>query len=276
MSVTGFVRKTIDVNVRLSARFDALLPEYYRVDGNRDFKERFAHSFIHGGIRLVDVGGGKRPFLNAEKKTALGIYVTGIDISQRELDSAPPGAYDATVCTDIATYRGNCDADVLVCQAVLEHVRDVKGAFAAFASILKPGGVALVWVPSRYSIFSLLNLLFPESLKQKLLFSIFPNTKEAQGFPSYYDQCTPARFRKLAQEHGFIIECERLYYSNKYFYFFAPLHIAWRAWLAGFRTLFGESAAETFSLALRKTGAPYATQSSDESQREPLIAASRP
>jgi 2-polyprenyl-6-hydroxyphenyl methylase/3-demethylubiquinone-9 3-methyltransferase len=252
LPVASFVRKLIDFNVACSRRFDVLLPQIYQIDGNRDFIDRFCPAFIKPGIRLVDVGGGKQPYLSALAKSSMGMHVTGIDISQEELDRAPVGAYDESLCVDITQYRGESDADMLVCQAVLEHVRDVEKAFAAFASILKPGGLALLWVPSRNAAFARLNMLLPETWKRKILFFVFPHTEHHHGFAVYYDRCTPRQFRQLAEKYGFKVESQRLYYSNKYFYFFLPLHVLWRAWVIVFRAINREQGAETFAMALRK------------------------
>jgi 2-polyprenyl-3-methyl-5-hydroxy-6-metoxy-1,4-benzoquinol methylase len=230
-----------------------LLPEDLKVDGNRDFVNQFVPQFIRPGARLVDVGGGKQPYLGVRTKSSLGVHVTGLDISQEELDQAPVGAYDATICADISTYRGVNDADIIVCQAVLEHVRSVEGAFEAFASMLKPEGLALIFLPSRNAVYARLNLLLPDALKRKILFYVFPKSKKAQGFTSYYDRCTPREFQRLAKQHGFRVEVQRLYYTSSYFSCFFPIHLLWRMWVLLFRAADKLQAAETFSMALRKT-----------------------
>jgi len=247
------IRRLFDSNITLSKRFDSLLPENLKIDGNRDFIDRFVPQFITPGMRLVDVGGGKQPYLDARTKSSLGMHVTCIDIDQAELDKAPEGAYDATICADISTYRGANDADIIVCQAVLEHVRDVEGAFAAFASILKPGGIALIFLPSRNAVYARLSLMLPEPLKRKILFYIFPHARKVQGFKSYYDRCTPREFRRFADKHGFRVEVQRLYYTSSYFSCFFPVHVVWRMWIILFRAADELQAAETFSMALRKT-----------------------
>lgn len=249
----SMIRRVIDWNVRLSAAFDRLLPEEYTLDGNTHFQNEFAPRWIMPGLRVVDVGGGKRPFFLPEIKQRLRLHVTGVDLSEEELFNAPANAYDATVCADIATIVGGNDSDVCICQAVLEHVRDVDRALVAIASCLKPGGIALVFVPSRNAVFARLNLVLPETVKRRALFSIFPQTKKRQGFPSYYNNCTPVQLRTAAAFAGLEVEEARHYYCSKYFSFCAPFHILWRCWLIAFRWVAGESAAETFSLALRKT-----------------------
>jgi SAM-dependent methyltransferase len=247
------LRQILSWNVKLSQRFDQLLPTEYTIDGNSDFQKRFAPQWLKPNTTVVDVGGGKNPFIGAEKKKELALDVTGVDINSEELARAPSGAYDRTVCGDIAAITGHGDMDVCLCQAVLEHVRDVDAAFLSIASFLRPGGIAIIFVPSRNAIFARLNLLLPERLKRLVLFGIFPQTRHGQGFPSYYDKCTPHEFRVSARAVGLEFEQVKYYYCSTYFSFFAPLHIMWRLWVVLFRSIAGEQAAETFSVALRKT-----------------------
>ena len=83
---------------------------------------------------------------------------------------------------DITEYRGRENADVVICQAMLEHVADTPTAFAGLASILKKGGVALLFAPSRNSLFARVNLCMPERLKSKLLGFLYPELEEKSGF----------------------------------------------------------------------------------------------
>src|SRR3954471_24253196 len=68
---TLLIRRLVDWNVRVSRDFDLLLPTDYVVDGNSDFKNRFAAEWLTSHIRVVDVGGGKTPFISPEKKRQL-------------------------------------------------------------------------------------------------------------------------------------------------------------------------------------------------------------
>ena len=239
---------------QLSRQFDQLLPAHYSVDGNYEFRTGYAIALLrkHGSPVVYDVGGGKNPYLTVDLKQQLNATVVGLDISQLELDAAPPNAYDRLVCADLMSYVGEQDADFVICQTLLEHVRDVRSAFEALAGILKPGGMLLVFVPSRNAVFARLNLLLPEDLKRRMLFAIFPQTQRDQGFRSFYDRCTPADFRKLARQNGLEVSDCRLYFCSMYFSFFAPLHILWRAWIVVFKAFDEEAAAETFTMALTK------------------------
>lgn len=245
------IRALVRQQERLSTAFDRLLPTSFLVDGNRDFVDSFVPEFLSPGMIVYDVGGGKNPFVSLEEKARLRLRITGFDIDAGELARAPHGAYDETVCADICKYVGARNADVVICQAVLEHVPDVAEALRSLASIIRPGGSILVFVPSRHAIFAQLNLLLPERLKRRVMFAIWPQTAENQGFPAYYDRCTPRQFRDLAARFGLAVESERHYFSSGYFKFFLPLYLAWRLWILTFYCVCGNDAAETFVLSIR-------------------------
>jgi 2-polyprenyl-6-hydroxyphenyl methylase/3-demethylubiquinone-9 3-methyltransferase len=236
----------------LSRGFDRLLPADFQVDGNSDFVRNWIEPYLRPGSLIYDIGGGKNPVIRPETKRRLGLRVAGLDIDCAELTAAPTDAYDHRICADITQFRGGGDADLVICQALLEHVRDSRAALRAIASVLKPGGTALIFLPSRNAVFARLNLLLPESLKRTILYTVFPFTRRDQGFPAYYDHCTPADFRRIAAECGLAVDCCRPYYRSAYFAFFFPLHFLWRLWLLVYRLFAREQAAETFSLALRK------------------------
>jgi SAM-dependent methyltransferase len=252
----NIARRFIDMNRRCSRAFDAfLIRAELRVDGNRDFIDNFAQKYLRPGLTVYDVGGGKQPYINRETKDRLGLKVVGLDIDADELARAPQGLYDEVVCADITNFSGPGTADLLVCQALLEHVSDVGAAFTSIASILRPGGRAVIFVPSRNAVFARLNLLLPEKVKRWILFQVFPQSRVGGGFRSYYDRCTPVDFRKLIKTNG-LQEIEfRAYYESAYFSFFFPAHIVWRLWTQLFRLMKGGQAAETFCLAFVKAPA---------------------
>lgn len=249
------LRQIINSQTWLSRKFDKLLPDEYRLDGNYDYVRTFVPKYLNKNLKIYDIGGGKRPFLSVEKKHEINATVVGIDIDGNELKNAPKGAYDEIIVSDISKFHDSNKADLLICQAVLEHVKDVESAFKAISEILKPGGTALIFVPSRNALFARLNIILPEKLKKKLLFTIFPVASERQGFPSYYNKCTPNDFKKLANLNNLSVTEERYYYISSYFSFFFPAYFIWRLWILLFHLLYGNQAAETFSLALRKESA---------------------
>src|SRR6476469_9729117 len=118
ISIAALTRKLIDGQIRLSRAFDQVLAEEYRRDGNLDFITSFVPKYLEPHTRVYDVGGGKHPYVDTKLKAELSLSVVGLDIDRNELSRAPEGAYDELVCSDIATYRGKQDADLIICQAV--------------------------------------------------------------------------------------------------------------------------------------------------------------
>ena len=236
----------------LSRQFDRLLSGKFRLDGQTDYQENIVPAYLEKGMLIYDIGGGKRPYLNPGDKERLKAEVVGLDISAEELDKAPEGAYDQKVCADIAGYTGNGNANLILCQSLLEHVCDIEAAFNAFHSILKPGGLALVFVPSRNALFARLNLFIPQALKRTLLHTLYPKSKEIQGFPAYYHKCTPRDLKHIAAANNFSVLEEFYYYNSVYFRFFFPFHLLWRLWILVYYLFSKEQSAETFTLVLKK------------------------
>lgn len=246
------VRLLIASQMWLSKQFDRLLPTKFRIDGNRDFLNTVVPQYLRPGLQIYDIGGGKQPCITKKDKSRLCLRIVGLDLSQEELMQAPAGIYDRTIVADIQRYRGDGLADVVICQALLEHVPNATEAIAGLASIVKENGHILIFSPSRRAIFARLNRLLPQRIKKALLFTVFPHTKTAQGFPSYYDKCTANEFRGIAQNHGLTEVTSKAYYLSSYFSFFFPLYFAWRIWTLVAWLIQGTDAAETFTIILSK------------------------
>lgn len=236
----------------LCSQFDRLFAAELRVDGNSTFRRSLVWWHVRPGMLVYDVGGGKRPFFSPEQKSNLKLRVCGVDISQAELDAAPAGSYDTALCADITSFKGSSDADLVICRAVLEHVPDTDRALGAIASILRPGGKALLFVPCRNAFFARLNLLLPHQFKRNVLFALLPETQAAHGFRSYYHRCTPADFRAMSAGLGLAVEELKTYSMSAYFSLFFPMYLLWRSWTLMARRLGWEQACETFSVVLRK------------------------
>ncbi|MBV8808305.1 MAG: methyltransferase domain-containing protein [Acidobacteriaceae bacterium] len=176
------------------------------------------------------------------------------------MNAAPAGVYDCTICTDITRYSGTAIADIAICTALFEHVRDTRAALESIATLLKPEGVALLFVPCRNAVYAQINRIAPQSFKRWLLKPIYGDFPEVQagltGFPAYYDRCTPRDICTMAEASGFTVERLQVYFASGYFQFLPPLYVAWRLWQIAFKALAGDQAAETFSVVLRKSSEP--------------------
>lgn len=247
------LRNFLDTNRKISKWFDHYLPLDMRIDGNKDFLDNVAPKYLHvRNLKIYDIGGGSQPLVSIKTKNEWGLSVVGLDIDSHELESAEPGIYDELVVADLSNYCGMSDADLVICQTTLEHVSNNTGAFQGIASMLKPGAYGLLFTPSRHAWFARLNLALPEALKCKLLFSLFPEkAKGHDGFPAYYDRCSPKEFRQLAAENNLTVVELKPYYISSYFQVFFPLYFIWRIWILLFRYVFKENAAETFTMVIQ-------------------------
>lgn len=248
----SFIYKFIRFQERLSRKFDLLLPQHFRVDGNNYFINKVIPLLISSHSTIVEVGGGKNPILSVEEKTRRGITVIGLDIDEEELTMSPAGAYDHKIVADVTLYREPLNADLIICQSVLEHVKDAKGAFRCLKNMAKPGGIVALFLPSRNAMFAQLNLLLPQQWKRNILFFIFPEKSRDQGFQAYYDMATPRQYQVLAHEHDFDVVEQRSFFISSYFSFFFPLYLIWRIWVLLFFLIKKDDAAETFMMILRK------------------------
>ena len=255
--MTSLVRGFIEGNRALSRGLDRLLPRSFSQDGYQTFLRGLLPSLLQPHARVYDLGGGSLPCLSLAQKQECNLTLIGMDIDADELARAPAGIYDEVICADISRFRGRGDADLVVCLAALEHVRDVRGALAALATIVKPGGRAALFVPCRNAMFARLNLLLPQQLKERLLFAIFPDMADGhQGFEAFYDSCTPRQITDLARASGFTVEVRRCFWMSSYFSFLFPLYFLWRLWTICARACIGAQAAETFLVVLRRQSMP--------------------
>ena len=247
-------RKFVALNVSVSKALNSMLPKRLSVDGNRFFLDQLAPDKFSANDLVFDVGGGSRPYISVEKKQELKLTIVGLDIDEIELLKAPQGSYDEIIAHDLCTFSGSQNANIVICQATLEHLPNTAGAVRAISTILKPGGSALIFAPSRNALFARLNLLLPQKLKEKILYTIEPGEEvvEHQGFPAHYDKCTPREIEELAKEFGLEITQRHLFWVSSYFFNFVPAFLIWRLWQGILYLVVKENAAETFAYVLTK------------------------
>lgn len=240
-------------NVTISECLDRVLPSRLREDGNHVFTSEIAPALLTPNALVYDLGGGARPLVSLAEKRRLGLVVVGLDLDAEELSKAPGHIYDERIEADLTLFRGRGDADLVICQATLEHVRDGEGAFRGIASCVKPGGVVAIFSPSRNAVFARLNRILPEGIKRRLLFAIYPDKgKGHDGFPAFYDKCLPSEVESIAARNGLELVQRRLFWRSSYFYPFVPAFLVWRIWLGVTALFLGKDAAETYAYAFRR------------------------
>jgi 2-polyprenyl-6-hydroxyphenyl methylase / 3-demethylubiquinone-9 3-methyltransferase len=146
--------------------------------------------------RALDVGCGGG--LLAEEFARLGCRVTGVDPSERSLETARAHAADARL--DIEYRKGVGEAlpfeaaafDVVYCCDVLEHVESVPTVVAEIGRVLRPGGVFLYDTINRTPLS---NLVFIKIVQDWL--HLLP-----QDLHAYEQFVTPAELRQALAAAG--------------------------------------------------------------------------
>lgn len=246
-------RSFINLNRWLSNGLDKIfVPVQYRTDGLEHYVRNLVPPLVKPHMHIFDIGGGKRPFVGMQMARPEHVTVVGVDIDENELAQAPKGTYASVIVADVADPKGfgvtKKRADLIICAALLEHVKRNDLAMRNIAENTKEGGKIALFIPARNAAFAQINRILPENFKRRVLFSIFPETVHAQGFPAYYDRCTPSEFVELCEKNGFQVLEVRPYFQSTYFSFFFPAHAMWRVYQLVATIILRRDAAESFSI----------------------------
>ena len=175
-----------------------------------------------GLVRLIEIGGGRRPLLTPQQAEAQGIAYTVNDISARELAMGPQGIRRRPV-----RRRRRCRSR-RARAARSRHLAHGDGARARrrpgvgnMANLLAPGGVALAFHPTLYAPPFVINWLIPERLTAPVLKFFFSDRHDGDfpKFPARYDLCTadPAVIEPALRRAGFREVLSAPFWGDRYF-----------------------------------------------------------
>ncbi len=203
-------------------------------------------------FEIADIGGGKKPTrmmtgINLPKQ----IIYDGYDIDLEELEIARE-AYNNIYQLDLnkPQCKNNKIYDLVICLNTLEHVEDVTTAISNLELMTKKGGKIYVKLPCKYALFTKLNLIIPNKLKNRIMHKVFPS-KKTDGFPAFYDKSTPNEIINIFKNLDLEIESINLVKWSSYFSFFFPLYIIWRL-ITLFQNIFIKDYCESFELIFNK------------------------
>lgn len=199
----------------------AMAPELHWLTGIREHEDRVRELIRDYQPRSIcEIGGGRSPLFGPEEVTDLGVDYTILDISDEELELAPPGLH--TLCGDICDDEIVGDGsrfDFMFSSMVAEHVRDGDLMHRNIFSMLKPGGVAFHYMPTLFYPVFAANRVMPQRLSTWALkrFADRPSPK----FPARYSKCmgpTDA-MRTYLMGVGYEVVEYRPFYGSVYFEF---------------------------------------------------------
>jgi SAM-dependent methyltransferase len=121
--------------------------------------------------------------------------------------------------------------DLVVCDNVLEHIKDPDPFFKEANSVLQRGGNICIRTPNSWNYLALFSRLIPNRYHSKVTAVVQDTRKEEDVFPTYYRCNTVSKIRSMLNIYGFGInvvyryEAEPSYLSfSKIAYWIGVLH----------------------------------------------------
>lgn len=93
--------------------------------------------------------------------------------------------------------------DLLVSDAVVEHLEKPDQFFAECNRVVKPGGFLCIRTPNRWSYVALGASIVPNQFHAGVVGKLQPGRKAKDVFPTYYRANTITTVRRLLKKHGF-------------------------------------------------------------------------
>jgi SAM-dependent methyltransferase len=191
--------------------------EYYALPGNSDWLSDIRDVIERiGAHRIADLGAGANPVLDPELVEQAGLDYTIFDISEDELAKAGPRYRKVVADVTSAGFAEDGKFDLVLSRWLLEHIADPEQFHRNVFAMLSPGGRAVHFFPTLYSLPFVVNRLLPEFLSQRLLDTSFEGRTK---FPARYRWCrgpTRGQIRRL-ESTGFEIERYVGFYGHPYF-----------------------------------------------------------
>lgn len=99
--------------------------------------------------------------------------------------------------------------DVIICEWVLEHVEHPKVFAREIDRVLRPGGWLCALTPNIVGYVGIGNLVFPDTLKDRLMRIVWPERPKEDAFPTFYRMNTLANIQRAFSDqkwshHGYI------------------------------------------------------------------------
>ncbi|WP_133411990.1 class I SAM-dependent methyltransferase [Vallicoccus soli] len=177
---------------------------------------------------VCDVGGGANPLLAPDEVEASGVRCTVLDVSADELRKAPAGY--ATEVLDLCAgpppehLRGGFD--LVVSKMTAEHVPDARAFHRSVHALLRPGGTAMHFFPTLWTLPLVVNLALPEAVGAAILRRLHPRDAHQEAkFVAHYDWCRgpgERQFRRL-RSTGFEVVAYEGYFGHSYYDRVPPL-----------------------------------------------------
>lgn len=170
---------------------------------------------------ICDIGGGANPLLDLDYIERKHLDYTVLDISEKELEKAPK-QYSKINC-NIADKNFNLERrfDFAFSKMLAEHTKDAAKFHKNVFTLLNPGGIAVHFFPTLYTLPFFINRIFPDEITQKLLDLFSPrDSYQYSKFPAYYKWCRgPSKKQiKKIEKLGYRVMEYRGFFGHRNYY----------------------------------------------------------
>jgi 2-polyprenyl-3-methyl-5-hydroxy-6-metoxy-1,4-benzoquinol methylase len=115
----------------------------------------------HAAHNICDVGGGANPILPLDFIINNQLNCTVLDISSTELEKAPNGYKKLVKDIEAKHFISTEQFDLVITKMMAEHIRNGRLFHKNIFSMLTPGGMAVHYFPTLYTLPFLVNKLVP-------------------------------------------------------------------------------------------------------------------
>jgi SAM-dependent methyltransferase len=195
----------------------------YETSWLEPFEQAIAPSLVPG-VRVLDLGSGRNPFLEPETRP-IDAHYAGFDLSNEELMAAGPTAYDELIVGDILREQPRLRGqfDLVISWQVLEHVRDLDLAVENVRRYLRDGGLFTAMLSGSFAVYALANRLLPNGMARAVVTRTMHRTPERTPvFPARYHRCYASALRRVFAGWS-QIHVQPFYRAGGYFDFSRPL-----------------------------------------------------
>jgi SAM-dependent methyltransferase len=178
-----------------------------RPDGTILFYQHVRNAIARTGAkRVLDFGAGRGGARKVRDLRDLAeIWACDVDVAVL----ANPYAHRRLVVPESGSSELPAESfDVILCDAMFEHLADPEGATREMLRLLRPGGEICARTPNRWGYPAIAARLIPNRLHKAALRRIQPDRPQQDIFPTRYRLNTPAQVRR------YFPGCEVSYYYD--------------------------------------------------------------
>jgi ubiquinone/menaquinone biosynthesis C-methylase UbiE len=201
---------------------------YTRVDGGVAFYVR-VHALLRSEMTVLDVGCGRGEFVERmDRNPALKWRilkgackkVIGIDVSDAGRENSTLDEFRSldSECWPVES----ASIDLLVSDAVLEHVPNPDMFFAECNRVVKPGGFVCCRTSNRWAYYALIASMIPNRFHAAIISRVQPGRKEEDVFPTVYRANSVRALQRLMRNHNFE-GCVYRHIAEPSYFRFSPL-----------------------------------------------------